>query len=50
MTTEHVREILKVHIKAAEQSGKLVSALSLMEILDVIDFELAEERRIGRVN
>lgn len=40
MKIEKVREILKVHIKAAESCGKIESALSLLEILDAINREL----------
>lgn len=39
MRVEKCREILKVHIQAAESVGKFESALSLLEVLDAIDRE-----------
>lgn len=45
MTVEAVREILKVHVSAAEQSGKFMAALAMLEVLDVIDFEISLENK-----
>lgn len=44
MTIEDCRTILKVHIQAAESTGRFKKALDLMEILDVIDAQIAQER------
>jgi hypothetical protein len=45
VTIEKVREILKVHIKAADSVGKMETAMALMEVLDAIDSEIAIENR-----
>ncbi len=44
MTIEDCRTILKVHIQAAESTGRFKKALDLMEILDAIDAQIAQER------
>ena len=43
MTTEWVRNTIKVHIKAAEACGKVEAALALAELLVAIDGELLNE-------
>lgn len=45
MTVEKVRELVKVHIKAAEASGRFEVALSLLEVLDAIDAEIAIDKQ-----
>lgn len=45
MTVEKCREILKVHISAAEQSGKFSEALAILEVLDAIDAEIVIDKR-----
>ncbi len=45
MTITDVRTILKVHILAAEASGKSDSAMSLAEVLDAIDAQVVREMR-----
>ena len=47
MTVERIRETIKVHIRAAEESGKFASAMALLELLDAIDAEIALERNTG---
>lgn len=49
MTVEDCRMILKVHVKAAEQSGKNASAFALMEVLTAIDAQVAEENHTKRI-
>lgn len=44
MTIEDCRTILKVHIQAAESTGRFKKALDLMEILDAIDAQMVQER------
>ena len=41
MNIGKIRELLKVHIKAAESCGKIEAAFALTEILDAIDAEIA---------
>ena len=41
MTIDKFRELLKVHIQAAESCGKMEAAFALAEILDAIDAEIA---------
>lgn len=41
MSVEWMRELVKVHIKAAESCGKIEAAFALTEILDAIDAEIA---------
>lgn len=45
MTVEDCRVILKVHIAAAEQSRNHEGAFSLLEALQAIDDQLADDRR-----
>lgn len=40
MTIDKIRELLKVHIKAAECCRKMEAAFALTEVLDVIDAEV----------
>ena len=49
MTVETIREMLKVHIKAAESIGKMEGALSLLGFLVAIDAEVAHQRAITAV-
>lgn len=49
MTIERIRETIKVHVKAAEASGKYQAALSLTELLDAIDAELVADGYFGQI-
>lgn len=46
MTAEKIRELIKVHIQAAESLGKFAVTLALLEILDAIDAETAIDNSI----
>jgi hypothetical protein len=43
VTTEQIRETIKVHIQAAESCGKNEKAMALLELLVAVDAQLLEE-------
>lgn len=47
MTTEWMRNTIKVHVKAAEASGNFAAALALLALLDAIDAESALDNKIS---